>query len=264
MSILRNLLGEWIPHFVSRQSNANLAVINATLEHVVDGDASVVININGTGTANATYIIEGSPNGTQFFPLVCFPYTPASLGGTLPQAGQPIYTEAVNVATVNRMLCAAVGGMRKIRVRLTAYTSGNFAVAINSDDCPSINPYVRDQKATTLLVTATGAVSAAVTATLPAVTGLRHYIDAIIVNRSATAALTAAATPVLVTTTNIQGAPVFTFGADAGGIGVDKIQELDAGGSGLAATAVGTATTVVCPVYTGVIWRVLVAYRLGL
>mgnify|MGYP003561930031 CR=1 FL=1 len=37
-----------------------------------------------------------------------------------------------------------------------------------------------------------------------------------------------------------------------------------AGGAGLAASAVNTATTVVCPVYTGVIWRVNVSYRLGL
>ena len=33
--------------------------------------------------------------------------------------------------------------------------------------------------------------------------------------------------------------------------------------AGLAASAVNTATTVVCPVYTGVIWRVNVTYRLG-
>lgn len=264
MSILRDFLGNWIPHFVSRRTTGSLSVVNATLEHAVDGDASVVININGTGTANATYIVEGTPDGINYFPLACYPYSPASLGGTLPQAGQPLYTEAVNVATVNRMLCAAVGGMQKIRVRLSVYASGSFDITINSDDCPSISPYVRDQKAATLLVTATGLVSAAVTATLPAVAGFRHYVDFIQVVRSATAALTAAAAPVLVTTTNLQGAPVFTFGADAGGIGIDKEKILDAGGSGLAATAVGTASTVVCPVYTGVIWRVMVAYRLGL
>jgi hypothetical protein len=69
---------------------------------------------------------------------------------------------------------------------------------------------------------------------------------------------------VLVTTTNLPGAPVATFGSDAGGIGIDKEVKLDFGASGLAATALGTATTVVAPVYTGVIWRITVAYRLGL
>lgn len=264
MSILRDLLGNWIPHFVSRRTTATLAVVNATLEHPLDGDASVVININGTGTANGTYIVEGTPDGTTYFPLVCYPYGPANLGGTLPQPGQPIYTEAVNVATVNRMLCAAVGGMQKIRVRLSVYASGSFDVAINSDDCPSISPYVRDQKAATLLVTATAAVSTALTVTLPAVVGFRHYIDTILVNRISSTALTAAAAPVLVTTTNISGLPVFSFGQDVSSVGAEKIQELDAGGSGLAALLAGTASTIVCPLYTGVIWRVTVAYRLGL
>ena len=112
-------------------------------------------------------------------------------------------------------------------------------------------------------ITNTAAVSTAVTATLPAVAGLRHYIKRISVVRSATAALTASATPVLVTTTNLPGLPVITFGSDAGGIGIDKEQVLDFGGAGLAASAVNTATTVVCPVYTGVIWRVNVSYYLG-
>lgn len=264
MSILRNILGNFMPHMESRRSSGDLSIVNAELVHDVDGDASAVIYIDGTGTLNATYIVEGSPDDNNYFPLICFPYAPASLGGTLPQAGQPIYTEAVNAAAVDRMLCCAVGGLRKIRVRLTAYTSGNALVTINSDDCPSLSPYVRDQRAATLMVTATGAVSAAVTLTLPAVTGLRHYLDRIEVVRSATAALTASATPVVVTTTNIPGNPALTFGADAAGIGVDKQQSMEFGGAGMAAAAAGTATTVVCPVYTGVIWRVNAAYRLGI
>jgi hypothetical protein len=154
--------------------------------------------------------------------------------------------------------------MRKIRVRLTPYTSGTFNVTINSDDCPSISPYVRDQKAATLMVTATGAASAAVTATLPAVAGLRHYIDTILVSRNSSAALTAGAAPVVVTTTNLPGLPALSFGADAAAQGVDKLLELDFGGAGISALLAGTATTVVCPVLTGAIWRVNVVYRLGL
>lgn len=264
MSILRNFLGNFMPHFESRRSAGVLSAVNAELVHDVDGDQSAVIFLDGTGTFAATYIIDGSPDGTNFYPLACYPYAPASLGGTLPQPGQPLYTEVVNAAAIDRMLCCAVGGLRKIRIRLSAYTSGAGSVTINSDDCPSISPYVRDQKAATLMVTTTAAVSTAVTLTLPAVAGFRHYIDRIDVIRSATAALTASATPVLVTTTNFPGNPVLTFGSDAAGIGIDKVLGFDFGGAGLAATAVGTATTVVCPAYTGVIWRVTAAYRLGL
>lgn len=264
MSIARNLVGAFMPHPESRRSQGVLAAVNAELIHDVDGDSSAVIFINGTATLNATYVLEGSPDGTNYFSLIAYPYAPGLVGGTLPQPGQPLVTEAVNAATVQRMLCAAVGGLRRIRIRLSAYTSGSAAVTVNSDQCESISPYVRDQKAATLMVTATGAASAAVTATLPAVPGLRHYIDGIQITRSATAALTAAAAPVLVTTTNIPGLPAFTFGSDAGGIGIDKTVEFDFGATGIAASAVNTATTVVCPVYTGVIWRINVSYRLGL
>lgn len=264
MSIQRNIAGSFMPHPESRRSQGVLAAVNAELIHDVDGDSAAVIFINGTATLNATYVLEGSPDGTNYFSLIAYPYAPGLVGGTLPQPGQPLVTEAVNAATVQRMLCAAVGGLRRIRIRLSAYTSGSAAVTVNSDTCESLNPYVRDQKAATLMVTATGAVSTAVTATLPAVAGLRHYIDRISVVRSATAALTAAATPVVVTTTNLPGTPALTFGSDAGGIGIDREQVFDFGGAGIAASAVNTATTIVAPIWTGVIWRINVSYRLGL
>lgn len=262
MSILKNLLGDFMPHLESRRSTGRLAAVNSELVHDVNGDESAIIYINGTGTFNATYVVEGSPDGINYFSLICNPYT--SVGGTIPQPGQPLFTEAVNAATIHRMLCCAVGGLQKIRIRLSAYTSGSALISINSDACASINPYVKDQKSATLMVTATAAVSTAVTATLPAVAGLRHHIDRISVVRSATAALTASATPVVVTTTNIPGTPALTFGSDAAGIGVDKELILDFGGAGISASTAGAATTVVCPVYTGVIWRINVAYRLGL
>lgn len=264
MSILRNLLGQFMPHMEARISTGNIAALNAEIVHNVSGDASAVIFLNGTGTFNATYNVQGSPDGSNYYDLVAYPYSPGSVGGTLPQPGQPLITEAVNAATVQRMLCVATGGLQKIRVRLTAYASGACAVTINSDDCASLSPYLRDQKAATLMVTATAVVSTGVTLTLPAVVGLRHYLDRISVLRSATSALTASAAPVVVTTTNIPGAPALTFGSDAAGIGIDKELVLDFGGAGMAASAVNTATTVVCPLYTGVIWRVNVAYRLGL
>lgn len=263
MSILRNLLGNFMPHMEARTTTGNMTALYAEVVHNVSGDASAVIFLNGIGPLNATYSVQGSPDGSNYFDLVAYPYAPGSLGGTLPQPGQPLVAEAVTAATVRRMLCVATGGLQKIRVSLTAYTSGTCEVTINSDECPSLSPYLRDQKAATLMVTAT-AVSTAVTLTLPAVAGLRHYIDRISVLRSATAALTASATPVVVTTTNIPGSPALTFGSDVAGIGVDKELVLDFGGAGIAASAVNTPTTVVCPIYFGVIWRVNAAYRLGL
>lgn len=264
MSILKNLANSFMPHLESRRSSGTLAAVNAELVHDVNGDESATIFINGTGTLNATYSIQGSPDGVNYGDILTFPYAPFSVGGTLPVPAQPIVSEAVNAATIQRLLCLNCGGLQKIRIRLTAYSSGSAAVNINSDACASIHPNVVAQKAGTLNITATGAASAAVTATLPAVAGLRHYIDRISVVRSATAALTASATPVTVTTTNINGSPVITFGSDAAGIGIDREIILEYGASGAGTLAVNTATTVVAPIYTGVIWRINVSYRLGL
>jgi hypothetical protein len=263
MSLLRNLLGNFMPHFEARTSTGTLVSATAALEHDLNGDDATIIDI-GAVACNLTYTVEGSADGTSYFPLLCFPYGTASLGGTIPMAGQPLITEAVNATGLRRVLSTSTGQLKRIRVRVTAYTSGGITVTINSDSCEAINPYANDLKAATLMVTATGAAAAAVTATLPAVAGLRHYIDRIDVTRSASTALTANAAPALVTTTNIPGLPSLTFGSNAAAIGDDKTVSLDFGASGMAATAAGVATTVVCPVATGVIWRINVAYRLGM
>jgi hypothetical protein len=265
MSRIRNLLGAFVPVRERRESFASLAALNAEVVHDVNGDEAAMIYILGGGaTLNATFEITGSADGINFHPVIAFPMTTMCQGGTIPLAAQPLLTEAVNAANVIRCYAVNVGQLKKLRLRLSVYTGGACDVQINSEAQASIHPNAAAQKAATLFVSATGAVSVATTATLPAVTGMRHYIDFVKVTRSATAALTASATPVLVTTTNLPGAPVLTFGSDAGGIGIDKDVFLDFGASGLAATALGTATTIVCPIYTGVIWRVNVAYRLGL
>ena len=252
-----------MPHFEARTASGSLNALNAEVAMDLSGDSSATIFLNAQSALTATYVVEGSVDGTNYFSVLAFPYSPGCLLGTIPVAGQPIVSEA-STLQIQRTLCVGTGGLKKLRVRLSAWTSGTALVTINADTCDSISPYVRDQKAATLMVTATGAAAAAVTATLPAVAGLRHYIDRISVVRSATAALTAAAAPVVVTTTNLPGTPALTFGSDAGGIGLDKEAVLDFGGAGCAAIAINTATTIVCPVYTGVIWRINVSYRLGL
>jgi hypothetical protein len=111
----------------------------------------------------------------------------------------------------------------------------------------------------TLCVTATGAAAAAVTLTLPAIAGQFHYITSIQINGYATAAVTGTATPVLVTSTNIPGNPVWTF-ARARAVGTTDIQSLTLAGNALKSSVVNTATTIVCPATTSILWRVTVTY----
>jgi hypothetical protein len=107
--------------------------------------------------------------------------------------------------------------------------------------------------------TATGGAGAAVTLTLPAPgAGLFHHIVSLEVTAYNTAARTGSATPVLVTTTNLPGAPVITL-PSAGAVGATDRYSLPIAAP-LKAAAANTATTVVCPATASVIWRVTATY----
>ena len=247
-----------------KTASATLAALNAELVIDINGDENALLYFQSNsfvGTLEFTGVND--VGATQYLPIAAYPYAIGCVGGTIPLAGQPMLIDALVAANTVRVYAVPVGQLKKLRVRASAWTSGSGVLSITTDTQASLNTAIAG-KPSTLLVSATAAVSTGVTATLPAVAGLRHVIDFIRVNRSATAALTAAAAPVLVTTTNLPGSPVLTFGSDVAGIGIDKEGVLDFGATGLAATALGTATTIVCPVYTGVIWRVNVGYRLGL
>lgn len=111
----------------------------------------------------------------------------------------------------------------------------------------------------TLCVTNTAAGAAACTLTLAAVAGQFHYLTSLKITKYATAAVTGTATPILVTSTNLPGSPVWTF-ARAQAIGTTDIQDLELGGNPLKSSAVNTATTIVCPATTSVLWRVTATY----
>ena len=94
--------------------------------------------------------------------------------------------------------------------------------------------------------------------TLPAVASLKHYITFIEITAYSTAARTGGATPVVVTTTNLPGTPAYTF-ATAAAIGAtDRYMVTPA--TAIVSSTANTATTIVCPLTTGVIWRVNVHY----
>lgn len=109
-----------------------------------------------------------------------------------------------------------------------------------------------------IAVTATGVSGAAVTCTLPAAASVFHYIQTLVITKYAVAALTGVATPVVVTTTNLPGNLAFTF-ATAQAIGTVVEEDL-VGLDTLRSSVVNTATTIVCPATTNVIWRVNVFY----
>lgn len=124
-------------------------------------------------------------------------------------------------------------------------TNGNFRGTVSTTDA-------------NLWVTATGAAAAAVTLTLPAVAAQFHRICSIEIETYSTVARVGGVTPVLVTTTNLPGSPVWTF-ASAAAIGSSD-SKVFVFSSPIKSSVVNTATTIVCPATTSVIWRVNVSY----
>jgi hypothetical protein len=262
MSIFRNLLNAIVPIREDRVFAVGSALVanNAETVWAVNGEQSLMFQVLGASPV-MTIVWEGSIDGVNYFALPAVPIN--GVGGTLPAPTQVATTEILAAGVSLRAYALRCAGLSNVRVRVSAYTSGQITVSARGSPVESIHPALF-LPPVPLIATNTGVAGAAVTLTLPAVAGLRHLVSHIEITRSATAALTAAATPVLVTTTNLPNALQFSFGQDVAGIGIDKTIQKDFMGAGLAATTVNTATTIVCPIYTGVIWRITAAYSLGL
>lgn len=110
---------------------------------------------------------------------------------------------------------------------------------------------------TTTATSATGVAAAAVTLTIAAApAGLFLYVTELEIVKFATALLTAAATPVLCTTTGITGTPTISFSAGAELAGSAVRYDYGFGGRPLKGSAAATAITIVCPATTAIIWRI--------
>lgn len=110
-----------------------------------------------------------------------------------------------------------------------------------------------------LAVTVTALTGVAATLTIPAAAaGLFHYISLIEIQLYATAARTGGATPILVTTTNLPGSPVWDFDT-AQAIGT-TIRQSTAPANAIKSSVAATATTIVAPIATTGIWRITAYY----
>lgn len=225
-------------------TTGNLAVNNA--EVIVDCDGCATVALDLRGTFSMTVEISGTVDGTNW---VLIPVRAQVGGGFL----------AAIVGTVAGVWMASCGGFDRVRARVTAYTSGS-ATAVIAASTALFDDFAKNGSVTSSIGTATGAAGAAVTLTLAAPgVGLRHYLTYLSINRFAAALLTAAATPVIVTTTNLPGSLALSFPADAAAQGtIDRWRQDFA--YAISSSAQNTATTVVCPVTTGVIWRVTAGF----
>lgn len=217
-----------------------LASTNAEIITNCDGGGTVIIDIRGT--FSATLEVSGTVDNTNWVPIPMRPVNQAA----------KLYVATI-VGAVAGVWIGSCNGYRKVRLRDTAHTSGSVTAYISATNI-AVDQSL-DGMITTSWLTITAAAAAGATLTIPAPgVGLRQYLTFLRISRFASATLVAAATPVLITTTNFPAAMTFSIPADASLIGtVYTIQEDFA--YPIACAAQNTATTVVAPATTTTIWR---------
>jgi hypothetical protein len=233
----------------ARTSSATLGAANAEIVMDLNGKAVAVFDIRATAM-NATLVFEGTLDGTNYYTV------PAIINAT------ESMTAAVVITTINSgTYTVGVSGYRRVRCRVSAYTSGNCLVYARASTA-DFAIYARPMPST-LAVTVTGAAAAAATLTIPAAgAGLYHYITSLQIYRNATAALAGTAT-LVITSTNLPGSLAWSVGNAmvAGGTQPDLVFEPS---SPLKSSVANTATTIVMPAAgAAVLWRANVTYYVG-
>jgi hypothetical protein len=226
-------------------AGGNLAALNAEIAVAADGAASFALDLRGT--FNLTVAVEGTIDGANW---TAIPVRPLNVSGLA-------YAIAASGSTAG-LWVGKPGPYRIIRARCSAYTSGSAAATLAAD-VGLLDDTLQGQ-ITPALVTASGASGAGVTLSLPNPgQGLRHYLTYLSINRYAAAVLTASATPLTVTTTNLPGSLAFSFEADAAALGT-MVRWREDFAYPLAATLQNSVTTIAMPATTGVIWRATAGY----
>lgn len=241
----------------ARVAGATLGALNAELIMDINGKATAIFDVR-TAAANLTLVFEATVDGTNYFAIPAF----AQLQTLAAALVSEQYVASVVIATTaTGVYEVSAAGFRRVRCRVSAYTSGNVVVTGRASVADFLI-YAKPVPAT-LHVTATAAANTAATATLPAAgVGLFHYITSISIVRNATAALAGTAT-LIHTTTNLPGSPAWSVGnaMNAGGTQLDVDYQPC---QPLRSSVANTATTIVAAAGgAAVLNRVNVSYYVG-
>ena len=246
------------PTPVTTTMQAAVAATGPGTSLVVTGYGTAVLQVSGTFVASVAF--EASVDAGV---------TWTSISATQIGAG-----DIFSSTTIVGAFRITTTGIDLLRARVSSFTSGAVTVVGRATNAINASKVVKLATsgnvvgrvlptASDLAVSVTAAASTALTATLPAAAaGLFHYITSIEIQRYASAALTGAAAPVVVTTTNLPGTLAWTFDT-AAAIGTSQIQAF-ALASPIKSSAAATATTFVAPLFTGAIWRITITYYIGI
>ena len=233
----------------ARPSAATLGALNAEALVDLQGKACVMIDLRSAAFVG-TVVFEGTIDGTNYMAI--------SAVNLLTNAFVSLFTGAG--AVPGTPIALTTNGFRRIRVRVSAYTSGNITVAMRGTAADFL---INSVFMPTQSISATGAAAANVTLTIPApAAGMFNYITSIDITRNATAALAGTAT-LVITTTNLPGSLAWSVGnaMAAGGTQIDVNKDFT---QPIKSITAATATTIVAPVPgAAVLWRINANYYVG-
>lgn len=226
-----------------RSVSVNLGALNAETVTQIYACAAATVDIRGTWVGTISF--QASVDGTNYIAI------PA----------QNILTEVLTTTTTaNATFVIGVTGISKLRVIMTAYTSGTAVVSVRASRA-DYAIYQKPLPSTAATVTAAAASAATLTLTAGGA-GLYHYITSLHISRNATAALAGTAT-LVITTTNLPGSLAWSVGnaMAAGGTQIDIQMSFP---NPLKSSVANTNTTIVMPAPgAAVLWRATATYYVG-
>lgn len=245
--------------------------VKVTKQHIVDAGGAAVDFATAAGVQAVTTSLgaDGSSpptiSGTGVRGWLRGIYE--RLTGTLTVSGTVTVSNPTAAGLSNAELRAqavAVTGSLNTTQTGVGTTAGNpffESVVVAGAAVSAANPLPVLPSASNLAVNGVTAAAAGVTISLPAAgAGLFHYIDAIELTLFSSAARTGSATPVTVTSTNLNSfGQTFT---SAAAIGTTDRYALSSDRP-VKSQVANTATTIVLPVVTGALWRYNVIYSTG-
>jgi hypothetical protein len=232
----------------ARAQTVTLAALAAEATADLNGQAVAIVDAR-TAAGALSLVFEGTVDGVNYLAIPAFDIATSAFVATVTSA-----------TTFNKQYAVTVTGFKRMRVRVSAYTSGNIAIAMRASQADFL---INTAEIPCLSSSATAAANTALTLTLAAPgAGLRHYITGLEIIRNATAALAGTAT-LVVTTTNLPGTLAWSVGNAmiAGGTQIDVQREFV---HPLQSSAQNVATTIVAPIPgAAVLWRITAYYYIA-
>ena len=222
----------------------DLGILNAESVLYCANTNSVAVDVRGTFVG--TMVLQYSIDGTNY--------------GTCPIFSPQTEQFVSSITATGQFVGHLPSGTKQVRILMTAYTSGLATISMRGSE--GDNFLYAKPIPTTLTVQSTAAINLGTTLTVPLATNLHHYITKLRLSKYCGATLTPQATPVIVTSANIQNTPSFDF-KSLGSQGDSEVWELDFA-TPLKSVTAGTNTTFTAPALTGAIWRLTAFYYVGL